>query len=147
MSQSHEPAEFSGRRQLLQLRLLHEIGLALNESLDPPRPSSQPGTAVTETRNAALPQAFSLAQNYPNPFNSSTSIHFSLPQAGEVDLAIHNSAGQRVAVLVQGMREAGTYSLTWDGRDDTGRVLASGVYLCRPRAGEQEDRRKMLVLR
>jgi len=64
-----------------------------------------------------------------------------------LDLAVFNLAGQRVATLAQGQRLAGTYRLTWDGTDDQGRALASGVYLYRLRAGEQrQEARKLLVL-
>ena len=86
-------------------------------------------TAVTGTKVTSLPQSFILDQNYPNPFNSATVIRFALPTAAGVDLAIFNLAGQRVAMLVEGAREAGTYTVRWDGRDDDGRALASGVYV------------------
>ena len=72
---------------------------------------SGPGTAVVEALDVTVPQFFTLSQNYPNPFNSSTVIRFALPQSGEVDLSIYNLAGQKVATLAQGHREAGTYTL------------------------------------
>ncbi|MBI4232912.1 MAG: VCBS repeat-containing protein [Chloroflexi bacterium] len=106
-----------------------------------------PITVVEEERTAVLPQTFSLAQNYPNPFNSETVIHFALPESGEVELSVYNIAGQEVAVLVQGRREAGIYVVRWDGRDDMGRELASGVYLYRLRAGERMETRKMVLVR
>jgi len=105
-----------------------------------------PVTAVLEHYAAALPRAFSLAQNYPNPFNSETAITFELPHSGEVELAVYNLAGQRVAVLAQGRREAGTYALRWDGRDDRGQELASGVFLYQLRAGERTESRKLVLL-
>ena len=106
-----------------------------------------PGTAVTEERSASLPAAFTLSQNYPNPFNSSTTIRFSLPQQQDVHLTIYNLAGQQAVTLAHGQREAGTYSLHWDGRDDDGRLLASGVYLYRLQTSEQTETRKLLLLR
>jgi len=111
-----------------------------------PPPSS---TAVLEEQTDALPQTFTLAQNYPNPFNSTTVIRYALPTATDVDLAIFNLAGQQVAALVQGVRQAGTYTMRWDGRDDDGRALASGVYLYRLRTGDgkQVETRKLLLLR
>lgn len=84
-----------------------------------------------------LPDTPWLGQNYPNPFNSSTVIRFALPQRDQVELALYSLAGQKVATLAQGLREAGTYTLRWDGRDDDGRELASGVYLYRPTAGDR----------
>ena len=108
---------------------------------------SQPITAVLEEHTATLPQIFVLEQNYPNPFNSSTVIRFALPQAENVELAVYNLAGQKVATLVEGVREAGVYTVRWDGRDESGRELASGVYLYRLRAGQgQVETRKLLLL-
>jgi hypothetical protein len=103
-------------------------------------------TAVAQEA-AATPQTFALYPAYPNPFNSSTTISFSLPQAGEAELSIYNLLGQRVVVLAQGMQEAGAHTLVWKGRDDQGRELGSGVYVCRLRAGSQVETRKLLLLR
>jgi len=106
-------------------------------------------TAVLEERQNVLPEGFSLDQNYPNPFNSDTVIRFALPEGDDVELAVYNLAGQQVMTLVQGAREVGTYSVRWDGRDDGGRALASGVYLYRLRTGngQQEEMRKLLLLK
>ena len=94
-----------------------------------------------------MPQAFSLEQNAPNPFNSNTVIRFALPQPSQVELAIYNLLGQPVAVLVQGPSAAGTFSVRWDGRDQAGRAVTSGVYLYQLRAGEYTEVRKLLLLR
>ena len=107
----------------------------------------QPGTAVVESQDATVPETFSLDQNYPNPFNPDTTIRFDLPLSEEIDLAVYNLTGQKFATLAQGLREAGTYTLRWDGRDDDGRDLATGVYLYRLEAGEQVETRKLLLLR
>ena len=104
-------------------------------------------TAVETSDQASVPQAFSLAQNAPNPFNSNTVIRFALPQPSQVELAIYNLLGQPVAVLVQGPSAAGTFSVRWDGRDQTGRAVTSGVYLYQLRAGEYTEVRKLLLLR
>ena len=116
--------------------------------LVPAKPSSG-STAVLEERVAALPGRFALEQNFPNPFNSATVIRFALPDAADVDLAIFNLAGQRVATLANGIRTAGTYTLRWDGRNDDGRALASGVYLYRleTRDGQQVETRKLVLMR
>ena len=86
-----------------------------------------PNTAVLEELAAAVPGDFALEQNRPNPFNSSTVIRFVLPASDRVELAVYNLAGQRVATLVKGAREAGVYAVRWDGRDTSGQALASGV--------------------
>ena len=76
-------------------------------------------------------------------------IRFALPTAADVDLAIFNLAGQRVATLADGVRAAGSYTLRWDGRDDDGRALASGVYLYRLRTGDEQqvETRKLLLMK
>ncbi|MEW6756577.1 MAG: FlgD immunoglobulin-like domain containing protein, partial [Candidatus Latescibacterota bacterium] len=89
------------------------------------------GPSVVTRVEGAVPRAPRLAPNYPNPFNASTTIPFSLPQAGRAEVSVHDLLGQRVAVLVQGRREAGEHTVRWDGRGEGGRALASGVYVCR----------------
>ena len=103
-------------------------------------------TAV-QGEHSATPPSFILRQNYPNPFNSSTVIGFSLPRSQEVELTVYNLAGQKVIVLVDGEQTAGTHFVRWDGRDEQGRELASGVYLYRQKAGSQVETRKLLLLR
>lgn len=110
----------------------------------PPAP-----TAVAESRTAANPRHVALSQNYPNPFNSSTVIGFTLPATGQVELVVFNTAGQQVATLVDGVREAGTHTVRWDGRDGDGRELASGVYLLNLRMGDRQqvEMRKLVLIR
>ena len=95
----------------------------------------------------ARPPAFNLAQNYPNPFNQSTVIRIDLETAADMELAVYNMAGQKVATLARGPFPAGTYSFVWEGRSTLGRELASGLYTCRLRAGGQEQARKLILLR
>lgn len=104
-------------------------------------------TAVAAVSDTDQPAAFVLAQNVPNPFNSSTTLRFALPQAADIELAIYNLAGQKVARLTRGWHAAGHYTARWDGRNDTGVRLATGVYIYRLRAGEQVQVRKLLLLR
>ena len=73
-------------------------------------------------------------------------IRFSLPQTQEVDLAVFNPAGQRVATLVRGLRAAGEYSARWDGRDGDGHALGSGVFLYRLQTGDHVEAHKLLLL-
>ena len=103
---------------------------------------------ATSLHLAAGPAAFALHPNYPNPFNSRTHLSFSLPDdQPSVELAVYDLLGQKLAVLVSGARESGFHSVTWDGRDDAGRSLASGSYLYRLRAGAYEGVGKLLLLR
>lgn len=97
------------------------------------RRAGDPETPIEQEPRTAggAPAGFSLSQNYPNPFNSETVIGFTLPMEEEVELSLYNLGGQRVATLARGWRPAGYHTVRWDGRDDLGRELASGVYLYR----------------
>ena len=94
-----------------------------------------------------LPKVFSLSQNYPNPFNPSTTIRFTLPRQTFVRLEIFNVLGQKVTTQVDQLMPAGDYTISWDGTDNAGRPVSSGVYLYRITAGEFVDTRKMLLLK
>jgi aminopeptidase N len=96
---------------------------------------------------AGLPERFELDQNYPNPFNASTRIAFRLPQAAPVELQIFNVAGQQVRTLANENYQAGRHVLLWDGHDDHGQQVASGIYFCRLRAKDVRRSIKMLLLR
>ena len=92
---------------------------------------------------------YSLSQNYPNPGNPSATISFSLPQASHVSLEIYNLLGQKVRTLVEGAKEAGSHSVIWNGRDESGKVLSSGIYLYRLKTeqGDFVQVKKMLLVR
>jgi hypothetical protein len=108
------------------------------------------GTKMTDVRGdhqTDLPQTFALGQNYPNPFNPSTQIKFSLPTRSDVRLVVYNIAGQNVKVLVDEPLLGGSYTATWDGRDQKNRVVASGIYLYRLEAGAYIESRKMVLLK
>jgi hypothetical protein len=93
------------------------------------------------------PTRYFLAQNVPNPFNPTTSIKFGVPEAGPVILSIHGVDGRQVACLVDGRYEPGVYVKAWDGRDDNGREVSSGVYFARMEAADFRASCKMLLLR
>ncbi|RMD58836.1 T9SS C-terminal target domain-containing protein [Candidatus Parcubacteria bacterium] len=102
-------------------------------------------TSVADYDPAAI--HFQLFQNYPNPFNPSTTISYSVAAAGDVQLQIYNALGQVVRTLFSGRAPAGNYTLTWDGRDDGGRLLSSGPYFYRLRVGETVLSRRMIFLK
>ncbi len=104
-------------------------------------------TDVNDDSDPSLPDGFSLSQNYPNPFNASTEIRFSLPRAGDINLAVYNLLGQEVRTIASGRRTAGEHRLSWDGRDNFGNDCASGVYLYRLSTDEWSAGRKMLLLK
>ncbi len=89
----------------------------------------------------------SLSQNAPNPFNPTTRIQFALPEAGNVHLTIHNTAGQVVRVLADGYNVAGRQSVVWDGRDESGHEVASGVYFYRLATSTNTMTRRMVLVR
>jgi len=94
-----------------------------------------------------LPHAFHLTGNYPNPFNSNTSISFSLIEPGNVRLEVFDILGRRVKELAGGLLSAGHYSVIWDGRDNSGGAVASGVYFLRLSDDKSAVSRKILLLR
>lgn len=103
-------------------------------------------TSVAE-QPTALPQGFHLAQNYPNPFNPATMIQYELPHASQVNLAIYNLLGERVRTLVDAQEPAGMKQVTWDGRDEHGERVSSGVYLYRLEAGEFKMTKRLLLMK
>lgn len=97
------------------------------------------------------PSSFSLAQNYPNPFNGSTTIHYTLASPANVTLEIYNILGGRVATLIPTHKSAGEQSITWDGRDQNGSAVGSGVYVYRIQVEQHgkvlSENKKMVYVR
>jgi hypothetical protein len=105
-------------------------------------------TAIPQnTQKPALPVTIQLYQNYPNPFNPETTIEYYLPRGLAVKLEIYNILGQRIRTIMSGKKLPGLYQVQWDGRDDTGREVSSGVYIYRLKSGNFTQSRKMLLLR
>jgi hypothetical protein len=105
-------------------------------------------TAVSPRAGVNVPRAgLALSQNTPNPFNASTTITFTLPERAVVDLAVYDAAGRRVATLATGVRPAGGHEITWDGTDDAGRRVGTGVYFYKLDAAGQAVTRKIAILR
>ncbi len=96
---------------------------------------------------ATLAEGIELAQNYPNPFNPSTSIQFSLRETAEIELRIYNMLGQQVRLAVSGRRPAGSHRFVWDGRDDGGQSVVSGIYFYRLATSDQVATRRMILLK
>jgi hypothetical protein len=93
------------------------------------------------------PMAFALEGNYPNPFNPVTNISFTLPEAAEVRIDVLDVSGRLVRTLEAGELPAGRRTVSWDGRDNEGHQVATGVYLARLRAGEFEATSKMVLVK
>jgi len=93
------------------------------------------------------PKVYSLSQNYPNPFNPTTQIGYGLPKDSRVELKVFNIMGQEVTTLVNGWQKAGYRSVVWDGNDNSGHPVASGVYFYRLKAEEFNFIKKMVLLK
>jgi hypothetical protein len=101
-----------------------------------------------ENPSEGMPSAkFALHDAYPNPFNPSTTFTFTIPVSSKVELSIYDVYGRKVRTLLDDMKEAGRYTQLWDGRDDDGRALSSGIYFCRLHAGEYHQSKKVLLLK
>jgi Glycosyl hydrolases family 32 N-terminal domain/FlgD Ig-like domain len=106
-----------------------------------------PGTSMMQT-TGALPEEARLLANTPNPFNPRTTVHFELPAAAVVRVDVYDASGRLVRTLLDGARAPGRHSLEWDGSDQSGRGVASGVYFVRMRIdGAVVDTRKMMLLK
>ncbi len=92
------------------------------------------------------PREYTLYQNYPNPFNPSTHIMYDLPGQSVVKLTVLNMLGQKTRTLVNGRQNTGTHSTIWDGRNDNGEIVPSGVYFYRLRAGDFVTVKKMILM-
>ena len=105
-------------------------------------------TAVGEERGG-LPRVFALGRPYPNPFNASSVVPIAVPEGnkGEISLEVYNALGQRVRMLHRGRLPTGWTQLFWDGRDDRGQEVASGVYLYRLKSGDFQEVQPTVLLR
>jgi hypothetical protein len=103
-------------------------------------------TAVSN-KNGSLPKNFAVSQNFPNPFNPSTLIDYSLPVSSLVSIKIYNVLGQEVKTLVNSRLQAGNYTAQWNGENNSGRTVASGVYIYRVEAGQYVKTMKMMLLK
>ena len=104
-------------------------------------------TSVSFKQQSTMPKDFALQQNYPNPFNPETRISFSLNKTGHVKLAVYNMLGQKVKTLIDKEKQAGNHRVTWDGTNDKGERLTSGIYYYRLEMGSSHATRKMLLLK
>jgi len=105
------------------------------------------GMALSVSVNqTAIPKTLELSQNCPNPFNPTTTFELALPQASQYEVVIYNITGQRIRTW-SGYAEAGFIKFEWDGTDEDGATVASGVYFYRARAAESEAMKKMVLLK
>lgn len=103
-------------------------------------------TAVNDEANAP-PPATTLAAIYPNPFNPRAVIGFDLAETGPLELAIYDLSGRLVRVIDSGTRSAGRYQAHWNGQDDAGQAVPSGIYFCRLKSELGSQTRKLTLAR
>ncbi len=127
-----------GANSLAELQTGADLAQALWDSIT---------TDIHPLPQQAVPRQFQLLQNVPNPFNPETEIAYRLPVASAVSLVVYDLLGRNIRTLVHQQQPAGRYRVRWDGRDASGRPVASGVYLYQLRAGDYSETRKMLLLR
>lgn len=94
-----------------------------------------------------LPSGYELSHNYPNPFNPQTTIQFSLPVRSDINLTVYDILGRRVKTLLNDTKAAGTYTVEWNGTDESGNQVASGIYLYRLETTDFSQSKKMLLLK
>lgn len=100
-----------------------------------------------DTQKPETIKNYDLNQNYPNPFNPFTTIKYQLSSSADIDLTIFNALGQAVRTLVKQYQAAGKYSVEWDGRNESGAVMPTGLYFYRLKAGNFLETRKMVLMR
>jgi flagellar hook assembly protein FlgD len=131
----------SGENAILAIEYDGELELVSHELVD------YYGNDLTVTvKDVTLPVEFSVSQNFPNPFNPETVISLSLPHASDWTITIYNIAGQIVKTLY-GYSDAGTVTARWQGNDESGQEVASGIYLYKVSVGDYSVTKKMLLLK
>lgn len=138
------------------------ITISLNEPLSPTVKMNLQGIAVdnnaqshavkaelfaANAESQSLPKSYALSQNFPNPFNPTTTIWYALPSASFVEVSVLNVLGQKVRTLVSEYLTAGCQSVEWNGHDDAGKEVSSGVYFYRIAAGNFTDTKKMVLMK
>jgi hypothetical protein len=104
-------------------------------------------TGVSAVQDVRSHSAFTLLQNRPNPFGGATEISFSLPVPTDVKLQVLDIAGRSIKTVTHGSRTAGTHNFTWDGTDEGGNTVASGVYFYRLQANGHDETKRMTFQR
>jgi len=94
-----------------------------------------------------LPVSYELSQNFPNPFNPSTTINYSVPQHSDVSLVVYNILGSKIRTLVNNSQTQGNYSVVWNGKDDFGNSVSSGIYFYALKAGDISIVKKMILMK
>jgi hypothetical protein len=142
--------DFAGQNLYFRFRLTDISGAAgLTDpgwTIDNIKIVTGSATGVDDGSDSYIPVSV-LYPNYPNPFNPETTIRFAVAQKSEVELDIYNLKGQKVKTLADGLYNTGNHSLVWNGKDDKGINVASGIYFYKLTAGNLTKTRKMMLLK
>ncbi len=117
------------------------------KTLTPSSSISVTVVVVSSKSKTLLPETFSLSQNYPNPFNPQTIIKYTLPEDCHVELTLYNILGQKVKTLVNQHQSAGYKMIHWNGKDDKGNEIPSGLYFYKIKTPKYSETKKMVLLR
>ncbi len=123
------------------------LGYATPDSCNSLGAFSEPPPGERIAVRPTVPVAFELGQNYPNPFNPASTIEYALPQPVKVELRVFNILGQVVRTLVDEEKAAGYYQVIWDGTDQTGKPVSTGIYLYQIKAGDFVETKKMQLIK
>jgi len=106
-----------------------------------------PANVDIQDENYNVESPFFLHRNYPNPFNPETTIEYSIKEDSRILIEIYNIKGQKVKTLINEFREAGYYSVIWNGKDNSNKQVASGLYFYRMKTANYNKMRKILLLK
>ncbi len=104
-------------------------------------------TELTESLLYSTPSGYHLADNYPNPFNPETTIEYEMPTSGSLRLEIYNMLGQKIKTLIDQNQVAGSHRVVWNGKNESGEAVASGIYLYRIQSDNFTATKRMLLIR
>ncbi len=107
----------------------------------------EPNTTRVKQTSPMFPKSVELQQNYPNPFNPGTDIQFSIPRPSETTLTVYDIRGRLVNTVMHEYLSAGSYTHHWDGRDESGRPVSSGIYMYKLQTSESVTTKRMVLLR
>jgi hypothetical protein len=108
---------------------------------------NQAASFISTEIKGRIPDSYMLNQNYPNPFNATTNISFDLPNDGNVELSIYDLLGRKIVTLINSFLPAGSHTLTWNGRSQTGETVATGIFFYRLRAADFDETKKMTLIK
>ena len=120
---------------------VHDI--SLNEFLI----VNQAASFISTEIKGQIPNSYKLNQNYPNPFNATTNISFDLPNDGNVEISVYDLLGRKVTTLINSFLPAGSHTVTWDGRSQTGETVATGIFFYRLKAVDFDETKKMMLIK